>query len=92
MEYEWLNNEKYGQGTHCTKMGADNSAKNTPNVPQNLSAKFVCPRPKVMDFKEKKANIGRLKSPVPAITHCSELDSGGKFLILSSDYICRALV
>ena len=30
-------NGKHGQGTHCTKMGADKSAQNTPNN-QNLSA------------------------------------------------------
>ena len=31
-------NGKHGQGTHCTKMGADKSAENTPNAP-----KFICP-------------------------------------------------
>ena len=29
--------EKHGQGTHCTKMGASSSAKNT-QMSQNLSA------------------------------------------------------
>ena len=29
-----FNNEKHGQGTHNTKMGADKSAENTPNVPK----------------------------------------------------------
>jgi hypothetical protein len=29
---------KRGQGTHCTKVGADKLAKNTQNAP-----KFICP-------------------------------------------------
>ena len=33
---------KYGQGTQSTKMGADKLAKNTPNA-----LKFICPIPKV---------------------------------------------
>lgn len=32
-------NGKHGQGTHCTKMGADKSAENTTNAP-----KFIYPR------------------------------------------------
>ena len=52
-----MNNGKHGQGTHCTKMGADCLAKNTPKS-QNLSAQFVCPSPKVQDFNEK-GFIGR---------------------------------
>ena len=35
-----------GQGTHCTKMGADKLAENTPNAAK-ISAQFVCPSPKV---------------------------------------------
>jgi hypothetical protein len=35
-----FNNGKDGQGTHCTKMGADSLAKNTPNTPE-LYAQFV---------------------------------------------------
>ena len=52
-----MENNKHGQGTHSTKMGADSSAINTPNA-QNLSAQFVCPSPKVLDFM-KKGFIGR---------------------------------
>ena len=40
-----MNNGKHGQGTHCTKMGADSSAENTPE--------FICPSSKVLDFNEK---------------------------------------
>ena len=44
--------ENMGQWTHCTKMGADKLAGNTPNAP-----KFICPNclpgPKVWDFDEK---------------------------------------
>ena len=32
-----MNNGKHGQGTHCTKLGADSLVENTPNA-QNLSA------------------------------------------------------
>ena len=32
-------------------MGADSLAENTP-MPQNLSAQFVCPNSKVLDFNE----------------------------------------
>ena len=48
-----MNNGKHGQGTHCTKMGADSLAENTPNS-HNLSAQFVCPSPKVLDLNEKR--------------------------------------
>ena len=34
-------------------MGADKSAETT-QMPQNLSAKIVCPGPKVLDFDEKR--------------------------------------
>ena len=33
-----------------------------PQMPQNLSALFVCPNPKVLDFNEKKASLG-VRSP-----------------------------
>ena len=36
-------------------MGADSLAENSPQMPQNLSAQFVCPSPKVLEFHEKKA-------------------------------------
>jgi hypothetical protein len=50
-----LVNGKHGKGTHCTKMGADKLAENTPN----LSAQNVCPKPKVWDFDEKRLQITR---------------------------------
>ena len=31
-------------------------------MPQNLSAQFVCPSPRVLNFKEKKASLG-VRSP-----------------------------
>ena len=34
-------------------MGAEGLAENTPNAP-NLSAQFVCPSPRVLDFNEKR--------------------------------------
>ena len=43
-----LLDRQHGQGTHCTKMSADSLAK----MPQNLSAQFVCPIPKVLDLNE----------------------------------------
>ena len=33
-----------------------------PQMPQNLSAQFVCPSPKVLDFNENKASLG-VRSP-----------------------------
>ena len=50
-----MNNEKHGQGTHCTKMGADSLAENTQNVPEFFCpncAQFVCLSPKVLDLNE----------------------------------------
>ena len=29
-----MNDEKYGQGTHCTRMGTDSFAENTANAPE----------------------------------------------------------
>ena len=46
-------NGKHGQGTHSTKMGAEELPK-IPQMPQNLSAQIVCPSPKVWDFDEKR--------------------------------------
>ena len=44
------NNGKHGQGTHCTKMGADSLAEYTPNDPE-----FICPiclpKPKSSGFQ-----------------------------------------
>ena len=55
-------NEKHGQGTHSTKMGADKLAQNTPNASEGLwlrwsgplSAQIVCPSPKIWDIDEKR--------------------------------------
>ena len=49
-------NEKHGQGTHSTKMGAVKLFEFTPSaqMPQNVSAQIVCPSPKVWDFGEKR--------------------------------------
>ena len=51
-------NEKHGQGTHRTKMGADKLFENTP--------KFICPnclpKPKSLGFWWKKASLG-VRSP-----------------------------
>ena len=43
-----MNNGNHGKGTHCTKMGADSLAENTPHAPE-----FVYPSPKVSNFDEK---------------------------------------
>ena len=41
-----------GQGTHCTKMGADTLAENTPNAPKIVSP--IClPKPKSWGFSKK---------------------------------------
>ena len=52
-----MNNGKYGQGTRCTKIGADSLVKNTPNAP-----KFICPicllKPKSLGFQWKNASLG----------------------------------
>ena len=48
-----MNNGKHGQGTHCTKIGVDSWPK-IPQMPQNLSALFVYPSPKVLNFNEKR--------------------------------------
>jgi hypothetical protein len=45
---KWLNNEKNEQGTHSTKMVADNPAENTPNASKRISPK--CP-PKPISSK-----------------------------------------
>ena len=44
-----MNNGRHGQGTHCTKKGADSLAENTPNAPE-----FICPSSKVWDFNEER--------------------------------------
>ena len=37
-----------------------------PQMPQNLSGQFVCPSPKVLDYKEKRASLG-VRSPCPSV-------------------------
>ena len=44
-------------GTHCTKMGADSSAENTPKA-----SKYICPSPKVLDFNEKRPHWASIVS------------------------------
>ena len=50
-----MNDNKHGQGTHCTKMCADSVAKNNQNSP-----KFICPiclpKPKTLGFWWKRLN------------------------------------
>ena len=46
-------NEKHGQGTDSTKMGADKLAKKYPKCHPSFSNQFVCPSPKVWDFRKK---------------------------------------
>ena len=47
------NDGNHGQGTHSAKMGADSSAKNTPNVPKVIRP--ICPiGPKVWNIVEKR--------------------------------------
>ena len=41
------NDGKHGQGTHCTKMGAESLAENTTNAPE-----FICPSPTILDFND----------------------------------------
>jgi hypothetical protein len=45
-----LNTGKHGQGTQCTTMGADSSAKNTPNA-QKLICPICLPNPKSSEFQ-----------------------------------------
>ena len=45
------NNGKHGQGTHCQWVLT--LWQKIPQKPQNLSAQFVCPSPKFLDFNEK---------------------------------------
>ena len=57
--------ENYEQGTHCIKMGADIWQK-IPQIPQNLSAQFVCQSPKVLDIYEKRLPWASLvRDPMP---------------------------
>ena len=42
--------ENMDKGTHCTKIGADSLAENTPE----FICQFVCPSPKDLGFNEKR--------------------------------------
>ena len=74
-----MNNGKHGQGTHCTKMGADSWPKipKIPQMPQNLYAQFVCPRPKVWDFIEERlhwASVVRVCKTL--LMRCAKFNNG----------------
>ena len=45
-----MNNGKHGQVTHCTKMGADSLAENTPNAPEFID-QICLPKPKNSGFQ-----------------------------------------
>ena len=45
--------ENMDKGLTVPKLGADSLAENT-QIAENLSAQFVCPSPKVLDFNEKR--------------------------------------
>ena len=49
----WLNNGKHGHETHCNKMSTDSLVENSPNAPEFICPRAVCPSPKVLDFNEK---------------------------------------
>ena len=57
---------KLGQGTHCTKMGADRLAE-IPQISQNLSVQFVYPSQKIQNLIEK-GFFGHPQSVLVAIT------------------------
>ena len=59
--------ENVDTGTHSIKIGADSSAENTP-LPHNLSAKFVCPSPKILDVNGKRLHWASVVRG-PAYTH-----------------------
>ena len=65
--------EKHGQGTHCTKMGADESAENTQKCPKiNLSKLSV--QAQKFGISMKKASLG-VRSPWSMATKESFLPS-----------------
>ena len=59
-----------------------------PQIPQNVSAQFVCPNPKVLDFNEKKASLG-VCSQCPQLLFCYVLDT--TYLDLFSKLCCLSL-
>ena len=51
--YKWSKNRKHGWGTHFNKLGADSSAKNTPNATKSIC--LIClPKPKSLEFQWKR--------------------------------------
>ena len=46
------------EGARCTKMGADTSSAEIPQMPQNLYAQFVCPSQESGISMKKKASLG----------------------------------
>ena len=47
-------------------MGLDSLSK-IPQMPQNLSAQFVCPSPKALDFNEKRLHWASVESVIECI-------------------------
>ena len=68
-------NGKNGQETHCTKIGSDKLAENTPKAPKFI-LQICLPKPKSVGFRWKKASSG-VCSP------CLY------FLIYIFDFFCR---
>ena len=56
------NNEKHGQGTHSTKMGADSRPENNPNASKNLILKMSAQAQKFKIFEKSSISLG-VRSP-----------------------------
>ena len=71
---------KHGQGTHCTKMGADSLAENTPNAPE-----FICLSPKVLDSNDKRLHwmsVVRGKAQKAKATYYTKLCCKRNYVLL----------
>ena len=60
---------KHGEGTHCTKMGAESSAENAPEV----ICPICLPNPKVLDFNEKGLHWASIVSVRMKVRLCTKV-------------------
>ena len=81
-----MNNGKHGQGTHCSKMGADKLAENTLNAPKFICPNFL-PKPKSLGFRWKRLHWvsvvrgstqtydGKICNEIPKMATCCTIET-----------------
>ena len=86
-----MNNGKHGNSTLLT---VTKCVPTIPEMPQNLSAQFVCPSPKALDFNEKRLHLVSVVRASVKWPHFSEVTAKTKAESLKNwlDFCAKVIV